>query len=371
MLASLAPAWTLLVATAAASKCTNLIVPITVSAVSYTPTFPPFENHYQSVGFLTNITSRNVVESPSPIGGYLPVTESFNISVEYCAPSNASDTTDVQVLSHGLGFGKEYWSWGGAESQYSYVRAATAAGFATLSYDRIGNGLSSNPDPYTIQQGPIELAILAALTGKLRNGTIDSCVPKPKRKVYHIGHSFGSFLTNGLAAAYPTLSDGIVLTGYSTNLTWQTELLISMGFHLARENQPARFGDRSTGSVVPGDELAIQFIFFTYPYFDPAVAVAANAGKYPFSIGEILTTAILPQNATSFTGPVLVITGDADTIFCGADCYGILEQSAPFFPAAKPFQTYVQPHMGHGMNLHYNASGFYGVVTKFLEDASS
>jgi len=52
-----------------------------------------------------------------------------------------------------------------------------------------------------------------------------------------------------------------------------------------------------------------------------------------------------------------MISGDADLIFCGSDCHGILEQAAPLFPAAKPFETYVQPDTGHGMNLHYNASG--------------
>lgn len=32
----------------------------------------------------------------------------------------------------------------------------------------------------------------------------------------------------------------------------------------------------------------------------------------------------------------------------------------------QPFRTYVQPSTGHGMNLHYNATGFYGVVNDFI-----
>ncbi|TKA83617.1 hypothetical protein B0A55_00436 [Friedmanniomyces simplex] len=152
-------------------------------------------------------------------------------------------------------------------------------------------------------------------------------------------------------------SDGIVLTGYSVNATWQRQFLISTNFHLARENQSQRFGDRGTGFVTWGDELANQYIFLSYPHFDPSVLAYAEANKYPFSVSEVLTGGVIPYNATAFTKPVLLISGAADLSFCGSDCYGILEQAAPCFPAAKPFETYVQPNTGHGMNLHYNATG--------------
>ena len=62
-----------------------------------------------------------------------------------------------------------------------------------------------------------------------------------------------------------------------------------------------------------------------------------------------------------------LISGDSDMIFCGADCYGILEQAAAVFSGAQPFETYIQPDTGHGMNLHCNASGFYGIVQDFFE----
>ncbi|KAK4908610.1 hypothetical protein LTR49_022513 [Elasticomyces elasticus] len=218
--------------------------------------------------------------------------------------------------------------------------------------------------PYSIQQLQVEVAILRALTLGLKAGTLHR-IPPASGKVYHIGHSFASILSHALVAADQHLSDGIVLTGYSTNLTWEDQFMASTGFHLARENQPSRFAGQSSGYLTWGDSLANQYSFFSYPFFDPAVLVKAEATKFPFSIGEILTTAT-PPIAAAFTGPVLAVSGDADNIFCNGDCYGILPRLTPFFLKSRRFESYVQPHTGHCVNLHFNASGFYEVVQNFL-----
>lgn len=59
-----------------------------------------------------------------------------------------------------------------------------------------------------------------------------------------------------------------------------------------------------------------------------------------------------------------------DLIFCGGVCYGIVDgptSGVPeLFAAAKPLEVYIQPDTGHGMNLHYNATGWYDVVFDFL-----
>ncbi|TKA35883.1 hypothetical protein B0A54_12329 [Friedmanniomyces endolithicus] len=362
-------ALSLFVGAVVAFQCSSFNTTISVSAPSYQPAFAPFANHYQSVALLNAVTARDASTGASPFKRAINVVETFSISAEYCTPTAYQHPAhlDVQILTHGLGFDKSYWKFGGDSSQYNYVRAATDAGYATLSYDRISNGGSTVVDPYIIQQAPMELAALEAITSRFRNGTIHSSVPKPSGKVFHVGHSYGSILSHALVASNPSLSDGIVLTGYSTNNTWVGEFLISTNFHLAKENQPQRFGNRSTGFVTWADELANQYIFLSYPHFDPAVLAYAETHKYPFSVSEVLTGGVVPYNAANFTKPVLMISGDADLIFCGSDCHGILEQAAPLFPAAKPFETYVQPDTGHGMNLHYNASGTYAVILDFLK----
>lgn len=59
-------------------------------------------------------------------------------------------------------------------------------------------------------------------------------IAKPD-KVVHVGHSFGSIVTNALVASHPTLSDGIVLTGFSQNFEWVGQWLVSTVFRLAED----------------------------------------------------------------------------------------------------------------------------------------
>jgi len=101
----------------------------------------------------------------------------------------------------------------------------------------------------------MELAILIELTKMVWSGSIAGYKPS---KVVRVGHSYGSVLSHALAAAAPELSDGVILTGYSTNTTWQP-LFLSADGHLASENQPARFANYSTGFVTWGDKYYNQY----------------------------------------------------------------------------------------------------------------
>jgi pimeloyl-ACP methyl ester carboxylesterase len=100
--------------------------------------------------------------------------------------------------------------------------------------------------------------------------------------VLHVGHSFGSALSNILIAKNPELSDGVVLTGLSHNMTLGSPFPALTNFHLAKENQPERFGNFSTGILTWADELALQYGFFKHPYFDPEVLAYTEASKGPF-----------------------------------------------------------------------------------------
>ncbi|KAK5175303.1 uncharacterized protein LTR77_000441 [Saxophila tyrrhenica] len=355
--------------TAASYSCIDFDVPLTFNASYFPPSFPKFENHYQSAAFLTGLTARNAADGPSPIGDAVNTTVEATIAAHYCTPDGAKPTT-VQILTHGLGFDHSYWHFGGHGSKYNYVKVATAAGYATLSYDRLGNGKSSIGGPYTIQQLGPETGVLVALTTLLREGGLSKPAGKKiavPKKVVHVGHSFGSAITNVLAAIAPTLSDTIVLTGYSTDLTYSINFAAATSFHLAIENQPKRFAAyKNKGWITWADELVNQYGFFHYPAFDPEVLATAEATKFPFAIMELITNS--PTKAPAWTGPALLITGEYDEIFCGSWCHGVLHKAKPYFKNASPFETYIQPDTGHGMNLHHNATGFFNVVNNFLDE---
>lgn len=89
-------------------------------------------------------------------------------------------------------------------------------------------------------------------------------------------------------------------------MTWNRWFQIGTAYHLASENQPARFGNASSFHLTWADKYANQYAFLTYPYFDTAVLETAEATKIPFSIREFLTQGFVPIPAPKFEKPVIV-----------------------------------------------------------------
>ena len=132
---------------------------------------------------------------------------------------------------------------------YSYIDVAVDQyKYCTLSIDRLGVGNSSIADPLNVIQAPAELSALYELTKMLRMGTLPN-VPRAFEKIVHVGHSFGASLSYTLAAMYPTMSDGLILTGYSANGSFLPSTIASWNSKLARLNQPLRFGNVSYAAV--------------------------------------------------------------------------------------------------------------------------
>jgi pimeloyl-ACP methyl ester carboxylesterase len=68
----------------------------------------------------------------------------YPIAGSLCADGSPAGRT-VEVLIPGLTYGASYWNFQLDPARYSYVRAATAAGYATLAIDRLGSGASGRP----------------------------------------------------------------------------------------------------------------------------------------------------------------------------------------------------------------------------------
>ncbi|KAL4868777.1 hypothetical protein BDV12DRAFT_185663 [Aspergillus spectabilis] len=315
------------------------------------------------------LVDRDSYDSTAFLIGSAKVDRKFNIRFQYCQPKKGKHHKNkvVQILSHGLGFDKSYWKFGDKETDY--IAAATAAGYSTLSYDRLGVGKSEQADPYFEVRLGTQVAILARITELIQSGHLSHRILVPK-KIVHVGHSYGSLITNGLVASQPRLFDGVVLTGFSHDSSWTTTLELCLGFEVARFNNAARFRHYQTGYLIWGREFDDQCIFFKHPSFETKYLKQSEAIKAPFAIAELLSFTSVSLAAANFTKPVLMISGQADLPFCGGKCNGILngeESQSPFvFPSASPFTTYVQPDAGHGLNLHHNASAAYDVINSFL-----
>ena len=148
------------------------------------------------------------------------------------------------------------------------------------------------------------------------------------------------------------------------------------------------------GYLTNTDANSNQYLFLLPGHFDPMLLLYTEDTKQPVTPGELLTIGSLPP-ANAFAGPVLVIAGceshlDAsikttilifspanDLPFCGGNCLATGNASLPSIPAAvamsfpnvpsNNFEAYIQPNTGHGINLHYNATGAYNVINNFLK----
>jgi len=67
---------------------------------------------------------------------------------------------------------------------------------------------------------------------------------------------------------------------------------------------------------------------------------------------------------------------DSNLLYCGDDCLSTGDPNLKSIPAAmannfpsvsaSDFVAYIQPNMGHAINLHYNATGAYNVLQKIF-----
>ncbi|KAJ5890618.1 uncharacterized protein N7473_006846 [Penicillium subrubescens] len=355
-------------ALAARPVCLDFSLPVQVSTAITKFTVSPFHNNSESTSLLVNSVARTA-NVQNLVAGEVNITRAYDINFRYCEPNQGvSRNGIVQILTHGLGFDKSYWDFEG----YSYIASATAAGYSTLSYDRLGVGQSELADPYLDVQAATQVAILAKVSELLQEGRLYSKIPIPK-KLVHIGHSFGSLITNSLAATFPSLSDGMILTGFGHDFSWASYFQLCYGFEVARVNKPLRFRKYDSGYLTWGNEFDNQCATFNYPNFDWDVLRKAELNKAPFTIAELLSFGVTPLAAPEYASPVLIINGAQDLSFCGGNCYGVLDAvdspSTAVFPKARPLTRYIHPNAGHALNLHHNSTAAYEVILGFLKDS--
>ncbi|KAF7980105.1 hypothetical protein HWV62_39511 [Athelia sp. TMB] len=318
-----------------------------------------FSNHYET-GARTNRVART-----------------YNISGTLCTPKGgAANASHVH-----------YWDFvvGDAE-EYSYVRASAAAGISTFRYDRLGTGLSEKPaDSYnfntnlaamaSVVQSSTDLAIAQKLLTMLRSGGIGG---RKFAKVVGVGHSYGSLQMQALSATLPAALDGIVLQGFSVNATAQPLLLTGGAYSIATQVFPARFApaELTNGYLVTGLPQTNQLGFFHYPGYAQAAFARARATEQPVSQAVLFTQGALVRPAPDFKGPVHVVTGDKDFIFCLGNCYAVPRRSAhasvldgvaALYPAARKFSTYLPADTGHATNQHLSAPATFREMLAFVE----
>ncbi|OBR16359.1 Ctr copper transporter family protein [Colletotrichum higginsianum IMI 349063] len=328
----------------------NLTVDVSITSKNGVYNISAPETNVDVTNIMIGLSTQSNDFSADYFVGYANVSGTYQLALTYCEPDSGPGRV-LQILTHGVGFDRSYWDFPANGYNYSYVAPVVDDhGYSTFSWDRVGIAESTHGDPINEIQGWLEVAALKALTDKLRAGTIPE-VGSTFDKIVHVGHSLGSIHTYALTAAYPDISDGIILTGFAPNVTFITALLLGGAFVQA--------SDYAEGYFAVSYEGAMQICFFAPGYFDPAILRLAYESSSPVTVGELFTIGGEIGQLSAFAKPAFVIAGERDLIFCGGDCYatGIPELlSLPaalrvLLQGATPFEAAVVNNTGHGLTL--------------------
>lgn len=279
---------------------------------------------------------------------------------ELCRPQ-AGPGRVVQVLVHGATYGHVYWDFPLQPQLYSYVRAATAGGYSTFNIDRIGVGRSSHP-PSTLVTVTANAYVVHQLVQGLRSGNIGGLAYS---RVELVGHSLGSAVSWVEAGTYHDV-DGVIISGLLHKSSPSGTQLAFASIYPA--NQDPRFAGRGLDSgyltTQPGTRGRI---FYYSPTADPQVIATDEATKETVTSTELSDLFAVSASGISaqIDVPVLVVVGQYDRLYCGADATdcssaaSVLQAEAPFYSPQAQLQAVVIPSTGHDLNLHYTAQAWY------------
>jgi len=300
----------------------------------------------------------------------VPISGTFNIGMQYCEASVSfpSRKKTLQILVHGATYNRDYWNFEFEPDLYNYVQFAAASGFNTLSYDRLGAGVSDRPDPVTVVQTPLQLDIAVKIIELARSGQI-APAGRGFDKIIQVGHSLGSALTNGVMTQHPDLLDAAILTGYDHT---PNKINISQiaGLEPAAQVDPNVFPGLSAGYLTTeSPETRAAFFYGANGTFDPLMLSFDSFSRDTFTTGELqtLTNQILP--APDFEGDVLTLTGNADVLFCNAQeaCNNVNGETSEFYAKAKSTETTLIPGANHAPNVQLSAPLTFAEMINFLE----
>ena len=97
----------LLASFAAAKQCTNITVPVEISARTAIFNVPVPQTNLEATAFIQNFTQQGRNFTETTLTGYRTTAGKYEISAKLCTPSDGKIANPtVQVLTHGIGFDK-------------------------------------------------------------------------------------------------------------------------------------------------------------------------------------------------------------------------------------------------------------------------
>jgi pimeloyl-ACP methyl ester carboxylesterase len=271
----------------------------------------------------------------------------------------------IQIALHGATYGHLYWDFPFQPETYSYVRRATAAGYAVLNLDRIGSGQSDHPPAEAVDIAA-NAYVVHQIVQALRGGdlVVHSFGRIKAQRVALVGHSLGSVISIQEAATYGDV-DGVVLTGVSHTVT---PALSDVSFY------PASLDPRFAGRNLPDNYFTTapgtRTIFYQAPFYDPQVLAVDEQTKETVTLAELNTAVPALSLSSGIHVPVLVLVGDYDVAFCNppsCTASGSLATEPGFYPADACAEAVAIPNAGHDLNLHLDAQLTFDTILEWMD----
>jgi pimeloyl-ACP methyl ester carboxylesterase len=268
----------------------------------------------------------------------------------------------VQLLVHGATYNHLYWNFPYGDGYYSYVDAATAAGYATFDIDRIGDGNSSHPPSSELDLTAGAVSLHDAVTA-LRDGGVDG---HQFQHVIMVGHSMGSVEAWIEAATYHDV-DAVIITGALHGINPALPALAQADVYSAVDDPKFADSGLDPGYLTtrPGTREAL---FYDPATADPAVVALDEADKDTSTVGELDGLLALEseppaeQPSYQINVPVLVVVGADDNIFCtGVTAYNCASAASvqgyesQYYSPAAHLKVVVIPDTGHDLALSTTA----------------
>jgi pimeloyl-ACP methyl ester carboxylesterase len=303
---------------------------------------------------------------------------------ELCLPPGPPPAA-VQLLVHSTFYNLRYWD--PPQVEYSYVRSAVAAGYATFNLDRLGTGRSSKPPAHLVNIESVEDTLHQVIV-KLRAGAIGG---HAFTKVVWVGSSFGSAYGWVNATRHPGDADAYVLTGiaHQTKASF-VELVVTRVISACDDAAFQHLG--LDCGYVTNQRLTKGDLY----YYPPTAVPGMLAGVDDFVIRDVVSTTLLGESALQLGGvttfgipavftpmpietdfarailvPTLLVMGSRDNIFCGPpdglDCTPAAFQAfeAPYYGVVP--DVYIAPDAGHATALHLSGPATSAAMNAWID----
>ncbi|QRW25236.1 alpha/beta hydrolase family protein [Rhizoctonia solani] len=370
--------------------CTQSRVPISVQVDTTAISMGKPVNQGDLTGFLaeywatgSTVASKVTTSNADGTTQKRRIQGTYNIWSQVCHPKGVQGQVPLIIGIHGINFDHSYWEFGYSK-EYNFIEAANKAGYAVLTYDRLGVGQSDKPDGVNIVQSSTEVEILHQFIQQSRASGKYS-------KISGIGHSFGSIQLTGIAARYPSDLDAVILTGFAPSMVSVPLAFTAWSQTLASDQADtairSRWSSLPGGSSVMNDKSYMgtgspssdRFAFFAKGAYDEGAFKQAYNTKQTHTLGEFLTIGEpISKPATDYKGHVFVVTGEKDIIFCGGNCLqksttgsgsSLLDDTKPLYPNAASFSTYVTPGAGHALFTHYGTAETISAILSWCKSS--